>query len=170
MTTIAYRDGIMAADSRTTVDSEAGGSRHFRCEKLYAVKGKTGHAVAIVGLAGESAPGLVFLDWYRSGAKTGDARLLDGEADFTALVLTRKGLFEYDKWCRGERVQERFYAIGSGAKAALGAMHMGADARKAVMVACRVDPFSAPPIVTMAIGKAPVPPSDDAPDRPMAAR
>jgi ATP-dependent protease HslVU (ClpYQ) peptidase subunit len=75
--------------------------------------------------------------------------LIDGEADFTALVLTRKGLFEYGKYCRAERVLEPFYAIGSGCKAALGAMHMGADARRAVQVACKVDTYSGTPIVVM---------------------
>jgi hypothetical protein len=142
VTTIAVRDGIMAADTRVTVDTEAGGSRLFKCEKLYR---KAGH---IVGLSGESAPGLVFLDWYGSGKEPPEL-LVHGEGDFTALVMTPKGLYEFDKWCRGEEVLGRFHAIGSGAKAALGAMHMGASARKAVAVACKIDPYSAPPIKSM---------------------
>jgi hypothetical protein len=32
MTTIAYRSGIMAADSRITEDSEAGGTRLGHCQ------------------------------------------------------------------------------------------------------------------------------------------
>lgn len=142
MTTIAYCKGVIAADTRVTVDSDAGGSRLFRCVKLYRKAGD------VIALAGESAPGLVFLDWYGSG-RTKPELLVHGDGDFTALVLTRKGLFEYDKWCRGEQVKERFYAIGSGAKAALGALHMGANARKAVAIACKIDPYSAPPIKTM---------------------
>jgi len=142
MTTVAYRGGIMAADSRVTYDSEAAGSRFFRTEKLFR-KGKD-----IIGLAGESEPGLIFLDWYGSNKAPPDA-LVDGGADFTALVLTRKGLFEYGKYCRGERVLEPFYAIGSGCKAALGAMHMGADAARAIRIACKVDTYSGTPIVVM---------------------
>ena len=70
MTTIVVRNGIMAADSRTTVDSEAGGSRVFICEKLYRKTVSDGRRKrhVIIGLAGESAPGLVFLDWYGSKA------------------------------------------------------------------------------------------------------
>ena len=136
----------MAADSRVTVETEAGGIRHFRCEKLFR-KG-----AAIIGTAGESAPGLVFLDWYGS-QKAPPQKLIDGDADFTVLVLTPRGLFEFDKWCRGEKILEKFYAIGSGAKAALGAMHMGADARKAVQIACKVDTLSSTPIVTMRLRK-----------------
>lgn len=144
MTTIAYRKGIIAADSRVTIESEAGGSRMFKSEKLFR-KGK-----AIIALAGESEPGLVFLDWYGTG-RDAPSVLISADADFTALVLTRKGLFEYGKYCRPERVLGDFHAIGSGAKAALGAMHMGADARTAVRVACKIDPYSAGPIVTMGL-------------------
>lgn len=135
----------MAADSRVTISSDAGGSRVGTCEKLFRTKD------AIIGTAGESAPGLVFLDWYKSGKKTAPIFLIDGEADFVALVLTKHGLFEFDKWCRGERILDPFHAIGSGAKAAIGAMHMGASAERSVEVACLVDPYTAPPIVTMTL-------------------
>lgn len=130
----------MAADSRATYDDD----RVVRTEKLFR-KGK-----AIIGLAGESEPGLIFLDWYGSG-KEPPRILLDGNADFTALVLTRKGLFEYGKYCREERVHEDFHAAGSGAKVALGAMHMGADAKRAVQIAMKVDPFTGGPVVTMSL-------------------
>lgn len=148
MTTICYRDGIMAADTRATVTSEAGGARVQRVDKLYRVK-TFNHGVAIVGLAGGSFDGLAFLDWLVSKEKDPPSRLIDGEADFTALVLNKAGLFEYDKWCRPERVLEAFHSVGSGAKAALGALHMGASARRAVAIACRIDPYTALPIVTM---------------------
>ncbi len=154
MTTIATRGGVIAADSQTTVQTDEGGSRKFRCEKLYPVLDDKGRKVAIIGTAGESFSSLVFVDWYRAGAKA-DAKpseLIDGDADFTCVVLTRSGLYEYDKWCRGERILNRFYAVGSGAKAALGAMYMGANARQAVKIACKVDPYSAGPIVTMRLG------------------
>lgn len=148
MTTIVYRDGIMAADSRVTVDSEHGGSRVQRGDKLYRVK-TFNRGRCIVGLAGGSFDGLAFLDWLVSKATEPPQRLIDGDAEFTALVLNRHGLFEYDKWCRPERVLEEFHAVGSGAKAALGALHMGASARRAVAVACKIDPYTAVPIVTM---------------------
>lgn len=151
MTTIVYRDGIMAADSRVTVETEAGGIRHFKCEKLYR-KTCYGKEDVIIGLAGESGPGLVFLDWFGTvGDSTPPSVLIDGEGDFTALVLRKSGLYEYDKWCRGEKVMGRFYAVGSGAKAALGALHMGASAKRAVQVACKVDTYSAGPIVQMSL-------------------
>lgn len=151
MTTIVYRDGIMAADSRVTVDSEAGGSRHFRCEKLYRVETPRGKTRAVIGLAGESFPGLVFLKWFRTGADEPPRQLTDIDSDFTALVLTREGLFEYDRWCEPERVLGSFHAIGSGCKAALGAMHAGSNAIVACRIACKIDPFSAPPVTWMSL-------------------
>ena len=152
MTTIAYRDGLLAADSRVTVDSDSGGARMFRCQKLYRVKTSDG-TDAVVGLAGGAFDGLAFLDWLVSEDKHPPTRLLEGGADFTALMLNKHGLFEYDKWCRPDRVLEKFYAVGSGAKAALGALHMGASAEKAVKIACKIDPYSAPPIVVMGLPK-----------------
>lgn len=149
MTTIVVRDGIMAADSCVTVSSEAGGDRKFRCEKIYKKVLPNGETV-LIGTAGESAPGLVFVDWYGSG-KPNPTELLDGEADIDIIVLTTRGVFGYDKWCRGEKLMGRFHAIGSGTKAALGALHMGATARQAVRIACKIDPYSAPPIVTMSL-------------------
>ena len=140
----------MAADSRVTMDSEAGGSRVFDCEKLYRKTIKNGRSkhTVIIGLAGESEPGLVYLDWYGSKLPPPQS-LLDGDADFTALLLTPDGLFEAGKYCRPERVLNKFYAVGSGAKAAMGAMYAGCNARRAVEIACLVDPYSAPPIRTM---------------------
>lgn len=140
MTTIAYRKGVMAADSRATYEDD----RITKVDKLFR-KGK-----AIIGLAGESEPGLVFLDWYGTG-KEPPSCLIDGDADFTALVLTRKGLFEYGKYCRPERVLDDFHAIGSGAKGAMCAMHAGADAKRAVQIVAKVDAGTGGPITTMTL-------------------
>ena len=150
MTTIAFRSGILAADSRVTVHTEEGGARVFDCDKLFRKRGTFlgREQDVILATAGESASGMAFVDWFGSGRDVPDI-FVHGDADFTVLVLSEDGLFEFDKWCRGEKVKNEFYAVGSGAKAALGAMHMGASARKAVEVACKVDPYTAGPVVTM---------------------
>lgn len=138
----------MAADSQTTISTEEGGSSKHRCEKIYR-KGKK-----LIGIAGEGFPGLVFLDWLDSGQPAPEI-LIHGEADFTAIVLERVTsggiiLTEYDKWCRGERVQDfdihGFYAIGSGRKAAAAAMFARRSAQQAVEIACKVDHCSSGPI------------------------
>lgn len=97
MTTIAYRDGILAADSGATYSSEAGGSRKASCHKLYrkivefidvpastcydpAANGGEGATFAapqqthkediLIGTAGESAPALLYLDILLSVSRT----------------------------------------------------------------------------------------------------
>lgn len=165
MTTIAVRHGIIAADSRVTVDTEAGGTRVFRCQKLYEVR-QHGRKRAIVALAGGAFDGIEFLEWIKGPGREPPQRLIDGNAEFTALVMNHDGLFEYDRWCRPERVIEPFYAVGSGAKAALGALHAGKSALDAVRIACKIDPFSGPPFVTMTLARTVQPrPSAAAPAR-----
>lgn len=156
MTTIAYRDGVIAADTCVSISTEAGGARKFRTEKLFRkrVKVKGRFEEHILGTAGEASPSLVFVDWYGSG-KPAPEIFADLGPDFTILIATPRGLFEADAYCRPERVFESFYAIGSGAKAALGAMHAGANARQAVAIACKIDPYSAPPITFMSLQRKP---------------
>lgn len=155
MTVVACKDGVMASDSRYTIESEAGGIRMGTCTKMYkkrvSVNGE--EQDVLIGVAGEGFPALVFHDWYGSGSPPPDNLLL-GEADFSAIVLTKDGLYEYDKWCRGEKVLDPFHAIGCGAKSALAAMHMGANAKRACEVTCSVDPLCGPPIVTMRLKNA----------------
>lgn len=156
MTTIAYRAGVIAADSRETISGEQGGDRFFHCEKLFRknfTRGRKKHE-AIIATAGETSPGMVFVDWYGSGKPAPDL-FIEGEADFTCLVLTTEGLREYDKYCRGiEVVHPEFYAVGSGSMAAMAAMYAGASARRAVEIACLVSPGSGPPVVTMRLKRA----------------
>jgi hypothetical protein len=142
MTVIAYRDGVMAADSRMTVETEAGGIRMARCEKMYCYLDGLDRYV-VIGVAGEGFPALRFVEWYKNGPLDEPPVELftNGDANFSAIVLTHEGLFEYDKWCIGEKILDDYYAIGCGAKAALGAMHRGATAEEAVVAACAHDPL-----------------------------
>jgi ATP-dependent protease HslVU (ClpYQ) peptidase subunit len=156
VTTIAYRNGIVAADSRVTTDSEAGGSRAFKCVKLFRkevrINGIT--VPVILAAAGEAFSGELFVEKF-NGESVDDVtrdNFIMGDADFTVLIITELNeIFEVDKWCHMVPVDEEFYAIGSGAKAALGAMHMGASAKRAVEIACKIDPFTAEPVVTMSL-------------------
>lgn len=155
-TTIAFRDNILAADSRVTVDSEAGGTRIFKCQKLYrkTVKLNGGDPEEVIlATAGESHPGALFVEWFGTGIDVTTMRdtFVLGEADFEILVLKHDGLYEVDKYCNLVKIMDKFYAIGSGTKAAMAAMYMGASAKRAVEIACKIDPHTAPPIYTMTL-------------------
>ena len=154
MTTIAYKAGIIAADSRETYCTDAGGSTVSRCEKLF--RKKVGRREVIIGTAGGTYAGMLFVDWYGSG-KDRPAVLtdLDLEEDFDVLILEHGKVFTCNHLCRPVEVLDPFCAIGSGRKAALAAMHCGRSAREAVRIACLLDPYSAPPIVTMTAARKP---------------
>lgn len=138
MTTIAYRDGYMSADSSCTTDDD---SLQFQCTKIFR-KGN-----ALIGLSGEDGPGMIFLEWYGTKLNKRPQPYSSKEA-FEALVATPEGVFRFDRFFTRERVIEPYHAIGSGAACAFVAMDMGATAEEAVRAACRRNPFSRPPIVT----------------------
>lgn len=149
MTTIAFRDGIIAADSRMTYSTEAGGSRKHLCTKLYRnqiTEGKRTFDV-IIATAGQSSPALVFVDWYGSGKPIPDV-LLNIDSDFTCLILRPDGLYEADAFCRPDKIIEDFYAVGSGAKEAMTAMRCGKSAVEAVRLAAQSDPYTGGKIVS----------------------
>lgn len=153
MTTIAHRSGIIAADSRETWESDVGGATVSNCEKLF--RKRVGRRDVIIATAGGSYSGMVFLDWFGSGKPEPSVlSTLDLEEDFTALVLDRGKVYTANHLCRLVEDINPFVAIGSGRKAALAAMYCGRGAREAVAVACKIDPYSAPPIVTMRVPSA----------------
>lgn len=150
MTTIVYRDGVMAADSCETIEEESAGDHVRKCAKLFRYDGY------LIGLQGESTPGMVFLNWFTGfkgmpGVHTKRPdELVDSDADFTALVVTPRGqVFEFDRWCIATRRYGGFHAVGSGVKAALGALHMGASAPAAVRIAAKIDPYTRGPVHVM---------------------
>lgn len=159
MTIIVVRDGVMASDSRVTVDSEAGGTRVFQCQKLY----KIADMKCVIGVTGDGFAALRFVEWFRRAPKKNRRKPLDilvtGEGDFTAVVMYANGkLEEYDRWCTPEEIElgegkNAFYAVGCGTKLALGALVMGASAQRAVEIACQYDPFCALPVVAVSVGE-----------------
>lgn len=126
MTTIAWRDGVLAADSQTTTDTLKG-----NWPKLFSLK--DGGAVAFCG---DYGAGLRFV---RAMQKANDYVHRQGE-DFTAIVMRPNGSAQlYENGLLQGFITDRFYAVGSGAMAALGAMCAGATARGAVQAAAQYD-------------------------------
>lgn len=142
MTTVAIRQGVMAADSCETYESDGGGHYVGQCRKLFR-KGD-----AILATFGESTAGMVFVDWYGTNKKAPRDTFLNADSEFGVVVLTPDGVFLYDKWCRAERLEGEFFAFGTGAKVALGAMHAGASAAEAVRIAALVDLYTRGPVIT----------------------
>ena len=142
MTTIAFRAGLIASDSRGTwgdficpdkVKKMVVSEKHG-C--VYAIAGSYPHAVRFIRVLDS----LDRLPWNEPSKMLDFAELQgDEEQKFSIVVLQWDGrLFTFEAGIYAEIITE-FYSIGSGAQAALAAMTMGADAMKAIQIASTVD-------------------------------
>lgn len=147
MTTIAYRSGIVAADSRETDEDDG---CYELCEKLF--RRRVGKRDVVMGTSGGTYAGMIFVDWYGSGTPIPPPLIaLDADADFEVIILDRGRIFLANHLCRPVEIVTSYTAIGTGKMAALAAMKCGRGAREAVRIACGIDSHSGPPIVTMAM-------------------
>lgn len=129
MTTIAYRDGVLAADTQQT---DAHGCAHGRVVKV------TRRGPILAAAAGQACHARKFLDWFRAGMN-GEPAIGDDDRNADGILFLPDGtVIEFSP--RGSKtVTCEFYATGSGMDYALGAMAMGASAEEAVRVAMRFD-------------------------------
>lgn len=130
MTTIAYRDGVMAADT----GAWAGGACHPWADKIaIAADG------SLYGAAGPAGACEEFLQWVRSGGR-GDMPMPPGDLkepgmSLFIVLVARPGepgvevvtCFGVERYRRAQ-----YYAIGAGAEVAYGAMWAGATATEAI--------------------------------------
>ncbi len=141
MTTIAYKDGVMAADRRICVNGKVIGATL----KIHTV----GDMVA--GCSGERSEISPFLRWLESGAsKESEPTWGKGEdAGFSAIVVSRvspSGVDYYWTTKDGvlicDHLEHAYVAIGSGSALAIGAMAHGATAEESVKAAMKHDPYT----------------------------
>lgn len=145
---------FIAADSCELQESADGGAIYKPCEKLFrkTIVVDRKKVDVIIGTAGDSSPGHVFVDWYGSGKEPPASLACEG-VDFTCLVLTPEGIFEVDRFCRPVKINLPFYAIGTGRKEALAALRCGKTAFQAVEIAAEFDPYTRGPVVSMSLGE-----------------
>jgi len=136
MTTIAYDGKIVAADSMCL------GECHYRVNKLTRTHGK------IIGCSGGWSESNRFIRWMKDNCPAGSRPEFSEE--FNALVVHLDGSYRvFEKELEPMAFEDRFFAIGSGQAAAMGAMRAGANAKRAVEIACDVDPYSRGPVKFM---------------------
>ncbi len=146
MTIVAFRDGVMAADTRIV----HGDSGIMKATKLF--RKRIGRRDHILGFAGDMSCAMLYYEWYGSKQPMPEQlRNYQEERGFNVLIMVGKYLYEGDNICRPVEVESKFHAIGSGAQAALGAMHHGASAIQAVKIACKIDSNCGLPIQTMVL-------------------
>lgn len=140
MTTIIATRKAMGSD---TMVSNPDTGLYYPARKIVRVKGD------LIGAAGDSGDCLRFMDWAKhdfSEKKKPKFTVTDGDQEAQVLILNAEGLFMMcptDPY--PEQIESEFWAIGSGADAALGALAMGATLEQALEVAARFDNFTKAP-------------------------
>jgi hypothetical protein len=131
MTTIAVRDGYLAADTIVSYSTFNNGetTKIAACGEFY------------VALSGAGYLRFELEAWAREGCPQGAVPnlLLDNRGSFGAIFVRRDGkVFEFDNGYLMP-VNAPYYAIGSGSLFAIGAMAHGASAMEAVVAASHHD-------------------------------
>lgn len=158
MTTILadVRRRVMVAESNISM----GETDRFRTHKVRYCRG------AMLATAGDAAIGAIFERWFAQGEDMRDRGALktlmsrDEDDSFEAIVMRADGLWYYATPFP-IRIIDRYYAIGSGAHAALAAIETMRRLKKpvdpvlAVTIACKVDPASRGPVRSYVLGGRP---------------
>jgi len=136
MTTVAYKNGVMAADSAITDGVMRGG-------KLWKI---TRHDAsgALLGVAGKVTEVVDYLNYFRRYGVTKSKKF--SLAESTGLIATVEGTVMLVEASTIYPIEEEYFAIGSGAAMAMTAMRCGCSAIIAVKIACELDLFSGPPV------------------------
>lgn len=146
MTTIAYRDGILAADTGITSGNIiAPGS---------VVKIVVMPDGRLAGASGDASFVSMWLRWAASGAPepSPEIKERDGNTIGWGLIVERDGsVTEYDSAGSFNMVAP-YYALGSGEQIALGAMWAGASAEDAVRAAIAIDKGTSGDVVVLNLG------------------
>ena len=140
MSTIAYRDGILASDSLVT----DGDRREGFMRKLFRLADNR-----MVGFVGDAGYMEQFLAWVDGRGPCPDHE--DGRT-MEALIIAPSGAMTWVDNC-GRRLafDANYAALGSGAAYAYGALAFGASAEDAVRAAIVHDVHSGGTIVTMSL-------------------
>ena len=148
MTTIAFDGKTLACDSRHRSGDDI---RHIPHDKV----AKVGDLYVVA--AGSVDALLEFRRWVQDGAdlEKYPAICKDDEHGMVGATVDADGVVSEYAYRGLPRYQgtTRCYAMGSGSSYALGAMEAGADAAKAVEIACRYDSGSGLPVKSYPIAR-----------------
>ncbi len=126
MTTIAYRDGVLAADTFVTAD--------FAHDGAHVKIAKRGQVLAAA--AGVTSLCQSFLDWFRSGMVGEPPNMGSSDEDAIGYVFAEGRVLVFDRLGKSARFADMF-AAGSGERYALGAMASGSSPEEAVRIAAK---------------------------------
>lgn len=139
MTTVAVNRECIAADTRVIT-----GGSYYHAPKLFRI------GQSILGTAGDGFACLAFVEWFKSPRRNpGVLHKMFAEHDRDSIIvaeLNAGGIYLWNGWGFAERLNDPYYAIGSGSMAALEAMRHGLDPEEAVRCATAHDESTGSPI------------------------
>lgn len=135
MTTIAYRDGVMAGDSLVTQNGVIEGY----VTKVRDIKG------ILCGSAGNLQDVVMFMRWIEDGMV--EDKKPELSEYFEGIIVKDNEVIIFENKLIPIFMENKFYALGSGKHLAIGAMANGANAFNAVKIACEYDTCSGGDIV-----------------------
>ncbi len=165
MTVIAYKAGVMAADTQAT-----DGSMRLRVQKLARLQDG-----GVAGVCGEAAAGFAALNWLAAGGSQEgtEGRNFVPDIEGACVLIARPdgSLWMLEGRFPAYRLLDPFTAQGSGAEACLMAMTLGLDAVEAVKRVAKQDPWCSSPVQSMQVYALPDLPgavthADEAPKKP----
>ena len=140
MTTIAFAEGTIAADSQMT----SGGAK-LRIKKLHRLSDGS-----LFAGSGEVALISRMLKWAEAGFPEKPRPRITEDSEIECIVVRPNGaIWLVDDKLEPLEIDEPFAAIGSGFAYALGAMACGKSAVEAVEIAARFDADTSAPLHTM---------------------
>lgn len=91
----------------------------------------------LLGWTGDEDTGMAMVIWYEKGADVEKLPPSQTKEDWSRLIVIYPNgrAFQYQQWGIATEIVSRPFAFGAGQDFALGALAMGADARKAVEIA-----------------------------------
>lgn len=140
MTTIAFNRECIAADTRVIT-----GGSYYHADKIFRVGN------SLLGTAGDGDACLIFVEWFKSPKRNPlQLHKLLGEGfercDIHIAEINPGGIYLWSGWGVGEKINEPFYAIGSGGTAALEAMRNDHSPEEAVKRAIAHDENTGSPV------------------------
>lgn len=143
MSVIAFKHGVLAADSRAYGGNWQASPGQKTKIHLLADGSRVGITSAAIGTPER------FLAWLRAGADP--AKWTGDKPECRALMVKPSGevFLASDSVHFSGPITSDCYAIGSGCDFAMGAMLAGASSEEAVRIACRLDPHCGEPVMTL---------------------
>lgn len=134
MTTIAYKDGVLAADTGVSSDGARVG---------YITKIARRSDQYLAGASGDATYAWGFLQWFLNGCDGDPPKGTETERSFDrGVIFSANGAIQIYEPQGTHEMRCDFYAMGSGSPEARGAMWAGASAEESIRAAIALDSYT----------------------------